>query len=341
MNSESKYFKLFAECKLVKGNKRSAIYDLPRNSYKLIPNGLYDILSTYKTNTIDDIKRDFDKTQHSIINEYFKMLIENEFIFFCDEDELELFVDLEPVWDYPGQVSNAILELPMLNESLVKSLLSLEKLGCRFIQFRSFETLDLNYVGKIMYLLKDKDFDYVEIISKRENESIEDISLILNNNQRLRAWYFHGAKENRVIKNNTVERQKIVLSKEKKTAHSDFYVNGKFYFNVNIMLFFESLNFNNYYNRKVCINKLGEVKNCLSLEKSFGKVTNLNTIKDIVQTDSFQSLWFINNDKIEVCQDCEFRYMCVDNTPIKNNKGKWLKIRPCFYNPYNPNNKVK
>lgn len=75
MNSESKYFKLFAECKLVKGNKRSAIYDLPRNSYKLIPNGLYDILSTYKTNTIDDVKRDFEKLNIQLLMNILRCLL--------------------------------------------------------------------------------------------------------------------------------------------------------------------------------------------------------------------------------------------------------------------------
>ena len=237
MNSESKYFKLFAECKLVKGNKRSAIYDLPRNSYKLIPNGLYDILSTYKTNTIDDVKRDFEKTQHSIIDEYFKMLIENEFIFFCDEDELELFVDLEPAWDYPGQVSNAILELPMQNDTLTLSLLSLEKLGCRFIQFRAFNTLNLNYIEAILTFLNNKDFDYIEIISKWGNYDIDKLISILKNHQRLRLLYFYGAEKNKVLKDNKIERQKIVFSSEMKEKHSDFHVNNKYYFKVNITLF--------------------------------------------------------------------------------------------------------
>jgi len=327
---------MFAECKLVRGNKRSVIYDLPRNSYKLIPNDLFDILNKYKNNTIDDIKKDYEETQHKIIDEYFNMLIEKEFIFFCDKDELELFIDIEPEWDYPGQISNAILELPMPNEVLISALLSLDKLGCRFIQFRSLEVLDLSYVAEILNRLNNKDLDYIELISKWGNENIDDINIILQNNQRLRVWYFHGAERTNVIQNKKLKRQKIIFSNDKKITHSDFHVNSKFYFHVNIMLFFESLHYNNYYNRKVCISKEGYVKNCLSLDKNYGKITLLNKIENIIQADEYKLLWSINKDKIAICKDCEFRYMCVDSTPLEYKNEEWHKVNPCFYNPYNP-----
>lgn len=338
MNSKSKYFKLFAECKLVKGHIRSAIYDLPRATYKLIPNDLFFILSTFKRHTIDDIKNNYVESQHQIIDEYFNMLIDNEFIFFCDEDELELFVDINTEWDYPGFISNAIIELPMQNDTLTSSLLSLEKLGCRFIQFRSFNTLDLNYIEAILMFLHNKDFDYVEIISKCGNHDIARINNILQNNQRLRLFYFYGAEKSVVLKDMKYERQKIVFSTEMKEKHSDFHVNNKFYFKVNITLYCESVLFNNYYNRKVCITKEGEIKNCLSLERSFGNVNNFDSIYKIISTDEFQLLWHINHDKIKICQDCEFRYMCVDNTPLRYENGEWIKTSHCFYNPYKPDN---
>ena len=141
-----------------------------------------------------------------------------------------------------------------------------------------------------------------------------------------------------MIQNDKFKRQKIVFSTEIKLSHSDFHVNNKYYFNVNILLYFESLYYNNYYNRKVCITKDGELKNCLSLGKTYGKVKHLNTIENIIKTDEFKSLWLVNKDKITVCRDCEFRYICVDNTPLEFKNGEWVKIRPCFYNPYNPNN---
>ncbi len=39
--------------------------------------------------------------------------------------------------------------------------------------------------------------------------------------------------------------------------------------------------------------------------------TNENTI-NIVQSLEFQQLWHLNKDKINVCKDCQYRYMCPD-----------------------------
>ena len=42
----------------------------------------------------------------------------------------------------------------------------------------------------------------------------------------------------------------------------------------------------------------------------------------------------LDKNKIEVCQDCEFRYCCFDCRPDSNGKGIYDKTWYCTYNPY-------
>jgi len=71
------------------------------------------------------------------------------------------------------------------------------------------------------------------------------------------------------------------------------------------------------------------------LKNSFGNIKDEN-LRSVVDSVDFQLLWNANKDKIEVCKDCEFRYMCVDSSPLifDINKQSYNRFEPCKYNPY-------
>lgn len=58
-------------------------------------------------------------------------------------------------------------------------------------------------------------------------------------------------------------------------------------------------------------------------------------LKEVMQSQEFQKLWHIKKDDIKVCQDCEFRYMCMDcRAFIKDPKDIYSQPAKCPYNPY-------
>ena len=70
------------------------------------------------------------------------------------------------------------------------------------------------------------------------------------------------------------------------------------------------------------------------MKQSFGHIlkTNLN---DVVNNSKFKKLWTINKDKIDVCQDCEYRYICTDcRAYIKDSNDIYSQPAKCNYNPY-------
>jgi hypothetical protein len=53
-------------------------------------------------------------------------------------------------------------------------------------------------------------------------------------------------------------------------------------------------------------------------------------IMKIITSDEYTHLWYASKDKIIGCRDCEFRYMCMDNSALKNTgHNKWKRVENC------------
>ena len=99
-------------------------------------------------------------------------------------------------------------------------------------------------------------------------------------------------------------------------------------------LFTESQQHNTYFNRKVCIDADGFIKNSPELTNSYGNINN-TAVSTAIEKPHFKELWFIHKELIDVCKDCEFRHMCVDACPpLQRKNGSWYRAKECNYNPY-------
>ncbi len=107
-----KYFKLFDNCKIVKGINRDIICDLQRNRYHLVPKSLTQLFDDNALN-LENIKQKIDKDSLEILNEYISLLNDNEFIFECSKKELSLFPVLNIEFDYPAKISNMVIDLSL------------------------------------------------------------------------------------------------------------------------------------------------------------------------------------------------------------------------------------
>lgn len=106
----------------------------------------------------------------------------------------------------------------------------------------------------------------------------------------------------------------------------------------NLEIYVESLSHHTYFNRKLYIGKNGEIKNAPECPESFGFIqdySSLEELKNIILSPSFQKYWHINKDDCDICRDCEYRYICVDNRlPYQCPNGTWYHEIECNYNPY-------
>ncbi|MHA1919668.1 MAG: SPASM domain-containing protein [Promethearchaeota archaeon] len=83
---------------------------------------------------------------------------------------------------------------------------------------------------------------------------------------------------------------------------------------------------------KICITKDGEVRPCIYSQISIANIFNDN-IERIFE--KIKTYWEITKDKVEVCKNCELRYVCFDCREIARIKTNnlYAKNPYCQYNP--------
>lgn len=327
----NKPFCLYANCIPVKGASRSVICDLQRNQIKLIPNDLFEILDKYEKLTIYEVKKNYQNKYDETIDEYFDFLLENEFIFFTDIPDS--FPKLSHKWDDPSEITNAIIDFNNdSNYDIKKAINQLDKLNCKHIEIRFFDNVSKEYISAILKYIEDIKSTILSVdIILPFNFEIEKIESLLNQYIRLSSLKFFNAPKNKFITPTKDKRGYIVYTKEKIQNESHCGIISKNFFVINIPTYTEGKNHNTCLNRKVGIDTKGNIKNCPSMNVSYGNISQIE-IKEAIKKAGFKDFWNITKDEIETCKICEFRYVCTDcRAFVKNTLDKPVK---CGYDPY-------
>lgn len=330
------HFLLFANCIPVKGVMRSIICDLQLGNFKFIPNELYEILKLTEKYSISKIKSFYSTDYDVIIDEYFEFLLEAGFGVFRNKIE-KSFINLNLGWDEPKIISNCIIDQ---NENssfdFVTIFQSLENLGCKDIQIRFFTKTTEKFITNILELLNNSRIKCVELIMKYDiNFNDKNMLKICAKFPRVKSIILHSSVDNRFLlsqKDNNMGN--IVYVKDIIISDSHCGIINKNNMRVNLAIFTESQHHNTCLNRKISIDANGEIKNCPSMQKSYGNIKNI-TLEEALNKQGFKDLWNIKKNDIKICQDCEFRHVCTDcRAYIDNLNDVYSHPAKCTYNPY-------
>ncbi len=90
--------------------------------------------------------------------------------------------------------------------------------------------------------------------------------------------------------------------------------------------------FNSCWGTKIAITSDGKVRPCIYSEISIGDIESLS-IHQIIE--GLKPYWELTKDKVEICKDCELRYVCFDCREIARRQGgDILAPNPlCQYDP--------
>lgn len=334
MKSNS-YVKFFTCCKIVKGYKRSIVYDLPRNEYCFIPNSLSDIFLSDHAFTINDVKGQYAKEDHPAIENIFSQLLKNEFIFLVSDKELQAFPEMDLTWDVPNLLENFILDIDKnSNHDYPLIIDSLSSLDLKIIQLRIFYDMNIEVLSRLIDMITNSNIKSIDIIIQQKQDQTYNKDI----------WYQFIENYHKIINitiyNSSfsgIEQYKqttIYLTKENFASCNDCGLIAKENFTCNFQLFTESQKFNSCLNRKASIDSNGNIKNCPSMDNSFGNHKDVS-IEDLIKRSEFQKYWLITKEFIEVCKDCEFRFMCVDcRAYVKRKNDIYSQPLKCTYNPY-------
>ncbi|NHN24612.1 grasp-with-spasm system SPASM domain peptide maturase [Flavobacterium jejuense] len=332
---KSSHIILFSDCIPVKGINRSIICDTKNNNYFFIPNGLYDILETYNGKTIETIKEDFNHEYDEIIDEYFDFLVENKLVFFNANPNLFPKIDLQ--WHSPSIITNAIIDFDEIIHDYKEVIKQFEVLKCSYVQMRFFKTINLDFINKIVQYLNNEKSRIVSIdfiIPYNETFSIEALNELIAQNSRIHAVIIYNSPITKSY-NPINENMGYILQVERNILNEKHcgIINTEYFYS-NINLFSESQNHNSCLNRKISIDKEGNIKNCPSMPQNFGNIKD-TTLEEALSHKDFKKFWNITKDQIDVCKDCEFRHICTDcRAYVEEPENHYSKPLKCGYNPY-------
>ncbi|WP_396146915.1 grasp-with-spasm system SPASM domain peptide maturase [Flavobacterium sp.] len=336
---KSKNFILFADCLPIKGANRSLICDVKNNQYHFIPNGLYDIIEKYNGETINFVKKEFENEYDEIIDEYFDFLFDNKLIFFNENPQL--FPKINNQWHSPSLITNMIIDYDEIMHELKSLLPQFEKLKCSHIQLRFFKKISLDYITEVVQILKEEKSRIVSIdfvLPFHENFNIEAVTELIAENSRIHSIVLFNSLYDKSYPPIREKMGYIMHVKRNIVNESHCGIINQEYFYSNITLYTESQQHNTCLNRKISIDKDGNIRNCPSMPKHFGNIKD-TTLEEALNHPDFKKYWNVNKDMIAVCKDCEFRHICTDcrayteRTHFEEDIDLSKPLK-CGYNPY-------
>jgi SPASM domain peptide maturase of grasp-with-spasm system len=333
MDEKIKYIRLFETCRLVKGFRRSAVYDLGRRNFLYIPNALYKILHNNRGILKENFYLDYDTKYREVIKEYIDFLFSEQMVFYCDEQNLNCFTRLNTTWKHPAIITNAIIYLHENLRLLDKIIDDLRFLSCKDLLFIE-SVFDYDDLKLLSTQTIDSDVSSMTLyLPYHNNIDIDWLITYLKENKRIKKIHLYSSSEMKHIYVNEAQLQEIDMVKY--DASSCFRCSKQEGdLNINTPFYFESLSYNSCLNRKISIDAKGDIKNCPSLNKILGNIRE-TTLSDVVKNSDFTILWNITKDKIDVCKNCELRYACEDcRCHIKDKNNIYSQPSRCTYNPY-------
>lgn len=328
----NKKFELFSFCIPVKGAKKSVICDLRQGRFIPISNTIYSILddNVEKKYSIIDIKRNLDNRSDYEIDTLLNFLEQNKMGIYQDENSV-LIKKINFQFYSHQKISNSIIEIKEINNyNIIYVLNQLNKLFCEAIEIRFLEEISKTELINILEFCKEKNFKIVNLFIKN-NKNLKD--------KDYKDFFYKYRMLNRIFVHSTSDKNNFnssdyvfYLSSQLKESHRECVSLDNLV--LNYFSFSEAKNFNLGLNKKLSIDYKGNVKNHLSHSKIFGNVNN-ESLSTIIKKDSFKTKWNLSHDKIEICRECQYRYMCNDCIDITQNKqGKFIKTMKCNFDPY-------
>ncbi len=326
------YFILHSNCLPVKGYQQSIIADIQLDRYIVIPNMLYDLLIDSKTLTYKALKVKYKESEKGI-EKFFEYFVKEDYGFFFSEPERFPALNLD--WEIPTLISNSILEYNSFEKEKISALLNqLSVLGCKAIQLKFYFPIQRDEFVELIEILEYCFFEHIEVYSHYSKASDVIVSYIEENGSIIKLLCFSKCGE---LKRETININDTLFiffspKDDLKSLHCGF-INTRMFVS-NIQLFTEAQRHNTCLNRKIAIDVEGNIKNCPSMPQSYGNIKD-TTLKEALEHPDFKKYWYIHKDQIEVCKDCEFRYICTDcRAYLEDPHNLYSKPLKCGYNPY-------
>lgn len=327
------FYRFWSNCILIKGYRKSLLYDMFRHRSIVVSNFFCICHERYINIPVSHIANDDSFAER---RGYLKMLdffIKNDFGILVDD--ISTLPPFSMEYATPYLATNVIIETDSDHrpDCITPTIDLIVKEKIQALQINDYGHLTIEQLNQISEHLQRSSIEAVHIYTHFSiYYTAKQIFLILNN-LRIRQVTFIGSPHNKKFDDETAVNGQVSF-----VTGSIDYSNcgniGKQYFITNQPFFIEAHSCNTCLNRKVSIDIDGNIGNCPLMPHTFGNIKDVS-LREVVSRPEFQRLWHITKDQIDVCKDCEYRYICTDCRHfIKDKKNIYSQPSKCGYNPY-------
>jgi len=318
--------RLYPNCIPVIGSKNIIFHDMERQAFKRFPKtDFFDNTIALKIFDIDEVN-----------GKGLEILNAHQFLMTSEESEdTQLRTTAFYKWKHPSKITNAIIELSSGNELICpfafsKLMQHLDILLCKHVVLKIKSFISCNRLKEIMDVVHMSEIHSFQLVVPYELEyDTDDLGTFIMQQPKLKYMLFENAPDEKNLENKIFFVKAVLKPGNKKHPHQ---------FHTNVFLFAEAQYHHAYFNRKLFIGEKGEIKNAPECEEIHGWIQTISEshqLELLIKTPAFQKLWFVNKERCEVCRDCEYRYMCLDNrVPYQHENGYWYHQQACNYDPY-------
>ncbi len=335
---DASYLVLSECCQMTAGYSRTLIVDFQRKQIDFVDNQIAELFRTgaNRKQTVGALLAGFDCGDRATARQYFRYLLDKEYCFLCDADELGLFPALVLEFDHPALITNALIDLPAgVDEAYLacyqRFITELAGVGCEAVQIRSYHPLPEETLRRLLGILTESTVHQVELLL-RYNEAIpvETYRQLLADVGIINDLVLHTAPRQFRVPLETTQNLLATTQVVDSDAHCGLVSPG--YFNLTLDHFTEAVGFNTCLNRKIALDPEGLIRNCPSLKTTYGAILETSLL-DVARSDAFRRVWHLKKDTIEGCRICEFRNICTDCRAFQESDLALGKPVKCGYDP--------
>jgi len=298
------FFVMFDNIKIINSVENSVIYNFSNGTIKPVESNIVNLLNEFSEFCIEEVRvnNGLDKeTMSRLLN----ALEKEGFGFIADETLFSLKKDMSLAYNSYSEID--VLDL-FLNDKnldfLVENQIYLGRLGLKCVILRSYSSPNSNIQAKF----KKLELPYV----------------VYNIN--------YSCSEDEVKKLQKLTFLKITSNVESLNKQSGIVeINNLSKFHLTKDIYIESLSYNVFYNKRLFVLENGDVSDAL-IANDLGITINddINTIRSAVREKSFFRYSNIPKSRIEECQKCIYRNMCLDKRiPSKTNNDSYSFENKC------------
>lgn len=337
---------LFSDCVPVRGVRRSAIYDLGRHEVHLFPTQFHELLPWMTSRTIGEVLDELTDPDGSeaagagALHDFVQYLLDHELMQRVEDPTS--FPPLRTDWDLPGEIDNAIIDVAQERHDFASILSQLDLLGCQYLQVRGFSTLlGLALCREILTHAAHTSIAGVEVIMRHTEGLPYDAYVKLAESERLlTSLTVHSAPTSQRVPLRLplaapdAEPQAVTFTRQRIDSEAHCGVIVPAFLNApTVRGFAEARASNGCLNRKVSVDSRGLIRNCPSMQSSYGPASR-TPLAEVVHQPAFTAAWKIRKDLIDVCRGCEFRYICSDcRAYVQEPANPTSKPLKCGYDP--------